>query len=212
MPDSLDNPIICKTPAYSASTSNLRFMVVGADASGNAKREVGTFTIDQLTALFPAGATWETLTGKPATFAPSSHTHTSAQISDSSSGGLGEADANKLVKFNIDGTLASAGLATYFSGFPSNNYGQYMAQFRSDQSSYTVSLTADGGVLTNNRNVLWGDRDGYVAITSSPSGVATFVDMRLLTGPFANDEIASNTVEIGQLYYTADGSVKRRMA
>lgn len=54
MPDSLDNPRICKTPAYSASTSNLRFMVVGADASGNEKREVGTFTIDQLTALFPA--------------------------------------------------------------------------------------------------------------------------------------------------------------
>jgi len=53
MADGLDNPRICKTPAYSASASNLRFMVVGADASGNAKREVGTFTIDELTALLP---------------------------------------------------------------------------------------------------------------------------------------------------------------
>jgi len=54
MADGLDNPRICKTPAYSASASNLRFMVVGADASGNTKREVGTFTIDELITLFPA--------------------------------------------------------------------------------------------------------------------------------------------------------------
>ncbi len=197
----------------SGTIATLTNRIFGTDAQGKFKQLT---LAETRTAIGAAAAShvhaWDDIADPPSTFPPSSHTHASNQISDSSLGGLGEADANKLVKFNIDGTLASVGLATYFSGFPANNYGNYMVHFRSDQSSYTVSVTADGGVLANNRNVLWGDRDGYVAITSSPSGVATFVDMRLLTGPFANDEIASNTVAIGQLYYTADGSVKRRMS
>ena len=81
----------------------------------------------------------------------------------------------------------------------------------SDRSKKISELTSIG---TANNSIASGDLIVVVDISANATKNATLSTLRkaVVQGPFANDG-AANTggVALGQLYYTADGSVKVRI-
>jgi hypothetical protein len=141
--------------------------------------------------LSAVGATWDTLTGKPSTFPPSSHTHAWGSLEN----GLATRD---LLYDNAPYTLQfNCGILQLFAE-------ELQIQGTSSLQIYTPQVTAANATA------------GQVLKLVDSGGTSEFADV-VEHGPYANDAAAATgngitNAEIGQLYYTADGSVKRRMA
>lgn len=81
----------------------------------------------------------------------------------------------------------------------------------SGRSKKISELTSIG---TANNSIAGGDLIPVVDVSASATKNATLATLRkaVVQGPFANDTAANTAgVERGQLYYTADGSVKVRL-
>jgi hypothetical protein len=81
-----------------------------------------------------------------------------------------------------------------------------------DRAKKLTELTSIG---TANTSVASGDIFIVEDVSANTTKAATLLTLRkaIVQGPYANDEVANtNGVELGQPYYTADGSVKVRIA
>lgn len=158
-----------------------------------------------------------TLTGGvlAATGVPASHTHVSVSITDASTYPPYDEENDTflpvLVKFDEDGSISPESIKTNSltignaesgegqSTVSSNLYFLLRWESANGLSSFSFGTNEFAGVDGRNVSVLLPNRSGRMEL--SP------------IGPYANDAAASAaSVAIGSLYYTADGSVKRRMA
>ena len=81
-----------------------------------------------------------------------------------------------------------------------------------DRAKKLTELTSIG---TANTSVASGDIFIVEDVGANATKAATLLTLRkaIMQGPYANDEVANtNGVELGQPYYTSDGSVKVRIA
>lgn len=81
-----------------------------------------------------------------------------------------------------------------------------------DRAKKLTELTSIG---TANTSVASGDIFIVEDVSANTTKAATLLTLRkaIMQGPYANDEVANtNGVELGQPYYTTDGSVKVRIA
>ena len=205
---------IVKTIRFAASPRLYGRSTAGAGDGEEISIGTGlTLTGGVLSATGSITVAWSEVTGKPATFPPishahpisdvtnlqialdgkaaSTHTHTSEDVTDATSDGSESTGTpEKLLKTTSDGQLKIDGLEVFTLGAsswicPSN-------------TGYFIVVTAPTG-LAANQGIVWPSRGGIVALQP--------------TGPYTNDAAASSGgVAVGSLYYTADGSVKRRMA
>ncbi len=82
----------------------------------------------------------------------------------------------------------------------------------SDRAKKITELTSIG---TANTSIASGDLFIVEDVSANTTKNATLSTLRkaMFQGPFANDSVANtNGVALGQAYYTADGSVKVRIA
>ena len=82
----------------------------------------------------------------------------------------------------------------------------------SDRAKKITELTSIG---TANTSIASGDLFIVEDVSANTTKSATLSNLRkaIFQGPYANDSVANtNGVALGQAYYTADGSVKVRIA
>ncbi len=81
-------------------------------------------------------------------------------------------------------------------------------------SDRAKKLTELSSIGTANTSIVSGDIFIVEDISANATKSATLLTLRkaIMQGPYANDSVANtNGVELGQPYYTADGSVKVRI-
>ncbi len=216
-----------------AATISVGTVTTGEPGSSVAVTNVGTANAAILNFSIPSGAQgvqgiqglkgdkgdtpttfdWANITGKPATFAPSSHTHVSASISDASSAPVlvdpeGEEEIYKelAVKYGADGkieviglkqTSLTVGLELSGEGFTtvsSNPYSILRWSKESINSSFSFGTNAFAASTDNNVNISIPLASGYLAITDNTNGAPDKLTDGTITGTLA---INSNTITYG---------------
>jgi hypothetical protein len=191
---------VVKTIRFSASP---RLYGRGTAGAGNGEEiSLGTRLSITGNVLNAAATAWADVTGKPSTFAPSSHTHTSADILDATD----TAVAGKILKLDEFGVAKTQGVTST----------TYVRCGDAEATDGIGILMPTGAIFEwvrgNNESlsILPPVTVGQYTYTF-PSGTGTFAFHP--TGPYANDAAAASAnVAIGRLYYTAAGAVLRRMA
>lgn len=192
----------------SGVVASLTNRIFGTDATGKFKQ----LTYGETRTAIAAAAddhehTWGEINGKPTLFAPSSHTHNSSEIADATE----FATSNTIARRDAEGgiyfaflragaieatTLDTQGTIAVGTNLFANGFLQATSFKITNGTGNFITITAS---YTANRAIAYPDASGILAL--------------LPIGPFANDAAASSGgVPIGFLYYTADGSVKRRIS
>lgn len=130
---------------------------------------------------------WDSVTNKPSSFPPSSHTHLSVDISDASSTGT----ANKVVKYDVSGSLLASQTIKAISAANAGN------------SARLSGGTSDGGTLVLERDgvlhYLFAPPSlyfGYLWSLPPKSGTLALRE-DVIPGPYANESIAGGAAYVG---------------
>lgn len=144
---------------------------------------------------------WDAVTGKPSTFPPSPHGHVSAQITDATAGGEGNADAGKLLKVSAYGQILSNGVTAMPSG-AETRWASLTPGVLTLRNETGLDGTFEPSNLTAPRGFQMPDKGGTLAVVASPIGAIAASDMLNTTCKQAASEL-----EVVSATYAVDSAL-----